>query len=599
MLADTGLPPRVLAFVLALAAVAVGLVGWAAANVGLASTLPVLALLPIAVVAGRIGFPLPRGGEVMGHTLVFLPAVLLLPPPAVVLLAASATLLSQLWSRKPWYKVVFNTSQSTVSRGAASLAWTALTGGAVAEASVFLRNLPAVAVTCALYFVVNGILISSVLALQDGGRPWETWRANKRSVLLPQLGMYSMAALLAGAWLYDPRAIVLMVVPAAVTWASFRQIRALEAKTASEQALRERSERLAARWETLASVSAQLGACVGPDAVLNAAVRLVVAHCADAARAEAGARSAALVGEGAPPDVLATAGQRARRLPLRVGGAEVGVLEAAWLAGAPNAEQAALLDQLADRIAVELENALLLEQGAEVEAVREVARMKDEFLSQVSHELRSPLALLIGYGELLKERPPGEDEVRWMGERIHRAGEHLARLVDDLLEAGRLEQGRFSLDRRRVDPLAAACQAVEAAGATHPTHAFELREPAEAPPAVAADATRLQQVLTNLLSNAARYSPAGGHVTVALEQQPGVVVLAVEDEGPGVPDAERCKVFEKFYRTAGAQQQTKKGLGLGLAICRDLVVAHGGRIWVEDAPAGGARFAFTLPVADA
>jgi signal transduction histidine kinase len=268
------------------------------------------------------------------------------------------------------------------------------------------------------------------------------------------------------------------------------------------------------------------------------------------------------------------------------------------MAGAPNAEQAALLDQLADRIAVELENALLLEQGAEVEAVREVARLKDEFLSAVSHELRSPLALLIGYGELLQERPPGENEVRWMGERIHRAGEQLARLVDDLLEAGRLEQGRFSLDRRRLDPLVPARHAVETASATHPTHVFDLREPEDAPPPVMADATRIQQVLTNLLSNAARYSPGGGRVTVALDWQPGFALFAVEDEGPGVPEPERCKVFEKFYRTADAQRQTRKGLGLGLAICRDLVVAHGGRIWVEAAPGGGARFAFTLPLAD-
>jgi signal transduction histidine kinase len=570
---------------------------WAAATVESTDLRTVAFVLPIAAVTGRITIPMPRGGFLNGHTLVYLPAVLLLPTPVVVLIAFGGMVASQLWARAPWFKVAFNASQSVLSRGAASLVWVWLIGGTLSDPHDLLAHLPAVGAAGAVYFAVNGVLISTVLALQQGGRPWETWRANKSGVLLPQLGMYFMATLFAGAWLYDPRVILLLVVPTAVIWSSFRQIRALEAKTESEQALREQSERLAARWETLARVSAQLGECVGPDAVLRTAVQLVVAHCADAARVGTGTRSAELV-RGDAPSGLLDGSACAQRLPLRVGGTEVGVLEAAWRAGAPNAEEAALLDQLGDRIAVELENALLLEQGAEVEAVREVARLKDEFLSAVSHELRSPLALLIGYGELLQERPPGEDEVRWMGERIHRAGEHLARLVDDLLEAGRLESGRFSLDRRRLDPLAAARSAVESAAATHASHTFELREAAGAP-IVLADATRLQQVLTNLLANAARYAPACGRVSVVLEREPGVLVIAVEDEGPGVPPAERAKVFEKFYRTADAQQQSKKGLGLGLAICRDLVVAHGGRIWVEDAPSGGARFAFTLPLADA
>src|SRR5439155_3710573 len=139
------------------------------------------------------------------------------------------------------------------------------------------------------------------------------------------------------------------------------------------------------------------------------------------------------------------------RLELRVGNLDVGTLDAAWR-DAPTVEDEALLEQLADRVAAAIQNAVLLEQSGEVEAVREVTRMKNEFLSAVSHELRSPLALLIGYGELLKERPPGVEEVRWMGDRIHRAGEHLARLVDDLLEAGRLESGRFSLDLKPIDP---------------------------------------------------------------------------------------------------------------------------------------------------
>lgn len=557
----------------------------------------VAVFVPLAILAQLIGVALPSGGgRTAPSTMVYIAGIVLLSPAAAAVVPFVAMAICELFRRPRWYKALFNTAEYTLSIFAAALTWS-WTAGDVRSAHDLLGSFPAAVLASLVYYLLNTWFVNVVIVLERGGGLWESWWANHRNDVLPRISMHVMGILFAAAWLYDPRAIALLLVPAGVTWASFRQVRALELKTRSEQLLREKSEQLAARWETLASVSAQLGECVGADAVLAKGAALVVAHCADAARLRAGGRTATAQRAGAPTGLLDDRGsERVRELPLRVG-ADVGTLEAAWADSGPTDDQTALLDQLADRIAVALENALLLEQGAEVEAVREVARLKDEFLSAVSHELRSPLALLIGYGELLKERPPAEDEVRWMGERIHRAGEHLARLVDDLLEAGRLESGRFSLDRRRLDPVAAATAALEIARATHPSHGFELRG-REGVPEVLADATRLQQVLTNLLSNAARYAPAGTRVTVAIEPDVDHVALAVEDEGLGVPPAERDHVFEKFYRTDEAKQQTKKGLGLGLAICRDLVAAHGGRIWVEDAPGGGARFVFTLPLAE-
>jgi signal transduction histidine kinase len=594
------------AYVAAMGLVALGVVAYSAGHLR-ADELPALLwLFPMAVVAGRVAIPLPRGGTTVAHTLVYFPAVLVLSTPSVVLLVAAATLTSQLWTRQPWYKTVFNTGQHAVSKGAASAVWVWLTGGDIRDPHALLQGLPWVGVVGAVYFALNAVFMSTVLVLHQGGRPWETWRANKGSVLLPQLAMYFLATLFVGAWLYDPRAILLLLVPAAVVWVSFRQVRALEAKTATEQELRAETERLAARWEKLASASQELAERIEVQAVLRTAADLTVLHCADAARVwiAAGGRSAAAARPGTPrglADPLLDAhpaDPRVLRRELRVGNVEVGRLEAAWASGAPSREDEALLDQLADRIAAALQNAVLLEQAAEVEAVREVTRMKNEFLSAVSHELRSPLALLIGYGELLAERSPGAEEVRWMGERIHRASEHLARLVDDLLEAGRLESGRFSLDLRPVDPVAVASAAVEAIRVNAADHRFVVRD-GESVPRVQADATRLQQILTNLLSNAVRYAPAGTEVAVSFEPDVGQVVIAVEDEGPGVPVGERTRVFDKFYRTPQAQALNKKGLGLGLSICRDLVVAHRGRIWVEDAPGGGARFVVVLPVAPA
>src|SRR5207249_123222 len=155
--------------------------------------------------------------------------------------------------------------------------------------------------------------------------------------------------------------------------------------------------------------------------------------------------------------------------------------------------------------------------------------------------------------------------------------------------------GRFSLDIRPVNLRQVAKAAIATAQAAYGDHRYLLRTEGQLPPFNSDDA-RLQQILVNLLTNAARYAPAGTAATVVLSADQEGVLMAVEDEGPGVPPAERERIFEKFYRTSPGKQQTSKGLGLGLSICLDLVIALGGRIWVEEAPGGGARFVVRLPL---
>jgi signal transduction histidine kinase len=185
-----------------------------------------------------------------------------------------------------------------------------------------------------------------------------------------------------------------------------------------------------------------------------------------------------------------------------------------------------------------------------------------------------------------------------MGGKILAAGEHLRRMVGDLLDAGRLESGRLSLDRQMVDLRDVAETALESARAAHVGARIQMKLPPE-PVTVEADRSRLLQVVTNLLQNAARYGPHDGEVRLIVNTGNAGACIAVEDEGPGIPPGERERIFDKFYRTPGAQAKVKKGLGLGLTIARDLVVAHGGRIHVEDAPSGGARFVVELPRAEA
>jgi K+-sensing histidine kinase KdpD len=527
--------------------------------------------------------------------MVYVAGVLILPAPAAIVLPFVSVLASEIASRRTWWKALFNVSQFTIAAAVAGVVWHFGARADSPDAAVMLENLLWAALASLLYYMANSWLTNVGLVLNVGGGLWATWWENHRTVLLPRLNLHVMGILFAGAWMIDPRAIFLLAVPAAVTFVSFHHIRALELKSAETQ-------RLADRWEALARVSERLGERVDPDALLRIAASLVVEHGADAARIDADDRRATAFGRAATPALAQAieAGEeppaaRVVDLPLKGGGGEIGRLRAAWAGPGPDTEAEALLAQIADRIAVALHNALLVEESAEVGALREVAKVKGELLAAVSHELRTPLALVVGYGELLKESRPPRQGVKWVGERIYNAGKQLERLVNDLLEAGRLESGRFSLDIRPLDVPAVVGTALDVARAgTRGGHTFVTRL-ADTLPAVQADPARIQQVLANLLSNAARYAPAGGTITVVASQVGPELVVAVEDEGTGVPDAERERIFEKFYRTAEAEQRTSQGLGLGLAICRDLVEAHGGRIWVEDAPTGGARFAFALP----
>jgi two-component system sensor histidine kinase KdpD len=400
--------------------------------------------------------------------------------------------------------------------------------------------------------------------------------------------------------LEDPRAIPLLLVPVGVTWASFRQIAALEVKT-------KESQLLAARWAVLAETSRRLGERVDADGVIQASAHLLVEYCADAAyvvvkgghTAEAPSQDVSLAVPSwlaTPPGDPAAVVADLRVVPLKAAGDMMGTLFVAWIAAPPAPNQLALLEPLADRIALAIHQALLLSQAAEVETIRELQRAKGEFLAAVSHEMRAPVGLLSGYGELLAARPGPRQQIRWIGTHMGAATRQLARMIDDLLDAGRIESGRFSLNLHVVDACDLASRACDVARAAHPSHQFSFAC-AGRDLLVRADADRVRQVLSNLLSNAARYAPAGTRVSTTVERRGDEVVVAVEDEGPGVPAAERARIFEKFYRAERVKGRADGGLGLGLAIAGDIVAAHGGRIWVEDArPDGtGARFVFTIP----
>jgi signal transduction histidine kinase len=231
-------------------------------------------------------------------------------------------------------------------------------------------------------------------------------------------------------------------------------------------------------------------------------------------------------------------------------------------------------------------------------AEREIEEAKDRFFAAVSHDLRTPLACIIGYLEEVMEESAGllNPEMTSFLEVAAVNAERLRRLVNDVLFMARARAGGPDLDCAQVD---VADVAQTAAAAVRPFAAekgIALRVEGEPVPPVWADASRLQQVLDNLLSNAIKYTPSGGEVTLRVGQVDDEVAVAVSDTGVGIGAEDRDHVFEFFYRAAAVREAAVSGVGLGLSIVKTIVDAHGGTVRVESTPGAGSCFTVVLPV---
>ncbi|GFK92831.1 Sensor histidine kinase ResE [Fundidesulfovibrio magnetotacticus] len=228
-------------------------------------------------------------------------------------------------------------------------------------------------------------------------------------------------------------------------------------------------------------------------------------------------------------------------------------------------------------------------------------KVRRDFVANVSHELRTPLTSIKGYAEtLMAEKPFREGQPRRFLDVILKNANHMSRMVDELLGLARIENDRQPAVKspvRASDCLRAALRECAALSAERRVAVESLLPPDG--PVVLADAGRLTQVLRNLVENALKYGPEGSAVTVSHHPGDTGVIFRVEDDGPGVPEAERLRVFERFYRVDRPRNKGEGGTGLGLAIAKHIVERHGGRIWAEQArpPRTGAAFCFSLPEA--
>lgn len=233
----------------------------------------------------------------------------------------------------------------------------------------------------------------------------------------------------------------------------------------------------------------------------------------------------------------------------------------------------------------------------DISSRKHTEQMKDDFVSSVSHELRTPLTSMWGALQLIQNGAAGPlpQESHALLEVAVRNTHRLRTLVDDLLDFRSLEVGALKLARRRVDLGALLRESVELNRGVADMYAVELRLQVAAPePEVDADPVRLQQIVTNLISNACKFSPERGAVEIAVRSDAQCVHVTVRDSGPGVPVEFERKLFEKFSQAEGGDTRRHPGTGLGLAICKSLALAHGGDLRYQR-EAGTTSFELTLP----
>ncbi len=239
----------------------------------------------------------------------------------------------------------------------------------------------------------------------------------------------------------------------------------------------------------------------------------------------------------------------------------------------------------------------------DVTALKAAERLKDEFIGIAAHELRNPLAALKGFAEMLAiqtARGKGPELADWQleaVEAIDQAATRLAELTDDLLDVTRLQAGRMELRIEPNDIAALARRVATRAQVTAPNHVIAIHTEAEHI-IVCIDVRRMEQVLTNLLNNAIKYSPEGGEVllTIRRDQADGVAEISVQDHGIGIPAAQQARIFGRFVRADNANERGIKGTGLGLYLTRELVERHGGQVWFESEEDQGSTFFVTLPL---
>jgi two-component system phosphate regulon sensor histidine kinase PhoR len=230
---------------------------------------------------------------------------------------------------------------------------------------------------------------------------------------------------------------------------------------------------------------------------------------------------------------------------------------------------------------------------------REVEQLKDEFFSTISHDLRTPLFSIHGFAQIMLEEGDNLDEAT-RGEflaTIQRQALQLSEMVSNLLDLSKFDEGRFELEKQPVAVADLIHQTIlKLQGFAHQEKIKLVSDVSPTLPLVEADRERLEQVLTNLIGNAIKFSEAEGQVLIKAAKVTGEIQIEVQDHGIGIPPEDLEQIFSRFYQSESGNKRSKAGSGLGLHIAKKIVEAHGGKIWAESEVGQGSTFQFTLPL---
>jgi PAS domain S-box-containing protein len=232
--------------------------------------------------------------------------------------------------------------------------------------------------------------------------------------------------------------------------------------------------------------------------------------------------------------------------------------------------------------------------AANLASLERLNQLKSEFVSMVSHEFRTALVGIQGFSEILSTEANSPEEVKSLAGDIFSDSQRLNRMINEMLDLDRMEAGKIRIQPKPVDLNSLVREVIDRARASSDNHSLRT-DLDEALPIINADPDRLIQVISNLVSNAIKYSPDGGEVTISTAAGNGQVHVAVKDQGVGIPPEFIGRVFGRYERFENSKTSKVVGTGLGLAISRQIIELHGGKIWVESKVGSGSTFQFTVP----
>lgn len=597
-------------------------------------------LIVLAALGDHLQFEVRPGWYANASAVAHICSAFLLPPGLAMAIACLSALIRAFRYPLPLAKSGFNVASITLAVGVAAHQATQLGGpNRVSPGGVWTDPLLAVLVS-GTYCALSALMVAVAISIDQRRPIWEVTRGNLGIQTIGEIGLGLIGAMLAAMLNSASNWAPMLLVPAgllyfakqsldradrrsrnlAVTSAVGRAVVGTLDPERAFQAIAERAVLEGLKLDGLAllpiDAPAAFGEHVASDAdrpLLRAALlgQLVLRPREIDLRTGPGRTVPAWV-----PSEIRTARLAAAAIPFGAGaGPPVGGL-IAWreLRAGRRAffghEEMLVLKTLADYAAVTLEAARLSRETArlhheagqaearrEMESLREVARLKDEFLGQVSHELRTPLTIIHGYSELLVDGLVTEPTmVRQTADEIHTSSALMLRLVDDLLDTSRLDAGRIDLKPAGLELAGWLARVATGFGQATPSHRVVAQVPTPLP-TINADLDRLAQVMHNLLSNAARYSAAGTQIRVTARVIEECVEIQVIDQGTGVEPEDCERIFEKFYRGKHGATLAVRGTGLGLAVARQLVEAHGGTIGVRSTLDQGSTFWVRLPIA--